>query len=59
MPDNHKQDSEASRPTDEKKTWETMKLKYTGEAKDLIQHGTAKTSTSPGDPGEADKVPNH
>lgn len=59
MSDNRKQDSETSRPADEKKAWETMKLKYTGEAKDLIQHGTAKISQSPGDPGEVNKVPNH
>lgn len=43
----------------EKKDWRPMKLRYTGEAKDLIQHGVGKDSTSPGDPGEALKVPGH
>lgn len=42
-----------------KKPWQPMKLKYTGEAKDLIQHGSAKTSMDMGDPGDALKVPNH
>ena len=42
-----------------RKPWQRMKLKYTGEAKDLIQHGTAKLSTSAGDPGDALKVPGH
>lgn len=55
--DDRKRDN--SQLADEKQAWETMKLTYTGEAKDLIQHGTAKISQSPGDPGEVDKVPNH
>jgi hypothetical protein len=36
-----------------------MKVKFTGEAKDLIQHGVAKLSTTTGDPGDALKVPGH
>jgi hypothetical protein len=44
-------------PAKPKKPWQPMKLKYTGEAKDLIQHGVAKTSTVVGDPGDALKVP--
>ena len=57
--ENTNKDAEVLQQPVEKKAWEPMKLKYTGEAKDLIQHGVAKTSTSPGDPGEPQKVPNH
>jgi hypothetical protein len=40
-----------------RKPWTRMKVKFTGEAKDLIQHGVAKLSTTVGDPGDALKVP--
>ena len=38
-----------------KKTWESMKLTYTGEAKDVVQGGGGKFSTMPADPGEPKK----
>ena len=59
MTDESNRAVDTSSQPDPKKPWEPMKLEYTGEAKDLIQHGVAKTSTSPGDPGEPQKVPNH
>ena len=41
----------------ERKPWEPMKLTLAGDAKDVIRHGTAKTSPGTGDPGEVLKVP--
>ena len=41
--------------TESKKTWESMKLTYTGEAKDVVQGGGGKFSTMPADPGEPKK----
>ena len=38
-----------------KKTWESMKLTHTGEAKDVVQGGGGKFSTMPADPGEPKK----
>ena len=49
---------EISEETDEakaKKTWASMKLTYTGEAKDVVQGGGGKFSTMPADPGEPKK----
>lgn len=54
-----KEQTELPEESKSKKQWQPMKLHYTGEAKDLIQHGVGKNSTSPGDPGEALKVPGH
>jgi len=42
-----------------KKPWQRMKLTYTGEAKDVVQGGGGKISTSPADPGEARKPTGH
>ena len=42
-----------------KKTWEPMKLSYTGEAKDVVQGGGGKLSTNPADPGEPKKPTGH
>jgi hypothetical protein len=45
-------------PTEtERKPWQPMKLTFAGDAKDVIQHGTAKTSPGIGDPGEVLKIP--
>jgi hypothetical protein len=41
----------------EKKPWQPMKVSLAGDAKDVIRHGTAKTSPGTGDPGEILKVP--
>jgi hypothetical protein len=43
--------------TRSKKTWEPMKLSYTGEAKDVVQGGGGKLSNAPADPGEPRKTP--
>jgi hypothetical protein len=44
-------DSDQSR-----KPWQTMKLTYTGEAKDVVQFpGGGKLSTAPSDPGDPKK----
>lgn len=59
-PDNTKKKAAPVSPQAKpRKPWRRMKLKYTGEAKDLIQHGSAKLSTSMGDPGDSLKVPGH
>ena len=39
----------------QKKPWEPMRLTYTGDAKDVVQGGGGKSSTSPSDPGEPKK----
>jgi hypothetical protein len=41
----------------ERKPWQPMKLRLAGDAKDVIKHGTAKTSPGTGDPGEILKIP--
>ena len=41
----------------ERKPWQPMKLTLAGDAKDVIRHGTAKTSPGTGDPGEVLKIP--
>ena len=38
-----------------KKSWEPMRLTYTGEAKDVVRGGGGKTSPSPNDPGDIRK----
>lgn len=43
--------------TKSKKAWEPMRLSYTGDAKDVVQGGGGKFSTSPSDPGEPRKNP--
>lgn len=40
-----------------KKSWEPMRLTYTGEAKDVVRGGGGKTSPSPNDPGDIRKPP--
>lgn len=51
------QESSATAKQTERKPWEPMKLTLAGDAKDVIRHGTAKTSPGTGDPGEVLKNP--
>lgn len=51
------QESNATAEQPERKPWQPMKLTLAGDAKDVIQHGVAKTSPGTGDPGEVLKVP--
>lgn len=40
-----------------KKEWQPMRLKYSGEAKDVVRTGGGKFSPSPADPGDVRKPP--
>ena len=40
-----------------KKPWQPMRLTYAGEAQDVVQSGSGKTSPSPADPGDTRKPP--
>lgn len=51
------QENSATAKQTERKPWEPMKLTLAGDAKDVIRHGTAKTSPGTGDPGEVLKQP--
>ena len=51
------QDVDAGTDETKRKPWQTMKLTLAGDAKDVIQHGVAKTSPGTGDPGEVLKIP--
>ena len=51
------QESSATAKQTERKPWEPMKLTLAGDAKDVIRHGTSKTSPGVGDPGEVLKNP--
>ena len=53
-PDND--NSKETEANELKKSWEPMKLTYTGEAKDVVQFpGGGKLSTAPSDPGDPKK----
>ena len=39
----------------EKKSWEPMKLTYSGEAKDIVRSGGGKTSVTLADAGDTNK----
>jgi hypothetical protein len=51
------QESSATAKQTKRKAWQSMKLTLAGDAKDVIRHGTAKTSPGIGDPGEVLKIP--
>jgi hypothetical protein len=59
MNEDKKVDQESSATAKEtvRKPWQPMKLTLAGDAKDVIRHGTAKTSPGTGDPGEVLKIP--
>jgi len=51
-------DSHDTDPETIRKAWQSMRLTYTGEAKDVVQFpGNGKLSTSPADPGDPKKPP--
>jgi hypothetical protein len=43
----------------QRQSWEPMTLKYVGDAGELLEGGTGKTSPVPTDPGEIFKEPGH
>jgi hypothetical protein len=45
--------------SDRKQAWESMEIKYVGDAGELLATGVGKTSPSPTDPGEIMKEPGH
>ena len=47
--------SEESDSQKSQKPWKPMRLIYTGEAKDVVQGGVGKSSTTQSDPGDAKK----
>ena len=54
-----KDNSEETALDKSKKPWQSMRLTYTGEAKDVVQGGGGKLSTNPADPGEPKKPTGH
>jgi hypothetical protein len=48
-------DSKPVDPVESKKSWQPMRLSFTGEAKDVVRGGGGKTSPSPNDPGDVRK----
>jgi hypothetical protein len=50
------QNSEQSKPAP-RKPWHSMRLTYTGEAKDVVMSGSGKFSPAPADPGDPRKPP--
>lgn len=42
--------------TDERQSWEPMKLTYLGNVHEVVQQGAGKTIISTADPGEPNKV---
>jgi hypothetical protein len=51
------QDNSVTAEQAERKPWQPMRLTIAGDAKDVIRHGTPKTSPGIGDPGEILKIP--
>jgi hypothetical protein len=51
------QDNSKTQSETPKKEWQPMRLKYAGEAKDVVRTGGGKTSPSPADPGDTRKPP--
>jgi hypothetical protein len=50
------QDSQQNEPV-ARKPWQSMRLTYTGEAKDVVMGGSGKFSPAPADPGDPRKPP--
>jgi len=46
------------RPADPKEQWQSMKIDYVGDVRELVLLGIGKVSTAPQDPGEPRKLRN-
>jgi hypothetical protein len=59
LPTNFRKEAGLEESSDRKQAWESMEIKYVGDAGELLATGVGKTSPSPTDPGEMFKEPGH